>query len=338
MNKLYYYFILFCSLLSVSCRQAAVKDGIFCNSHCIVETVEGKDTIAGKVIIPHDTTAYVSYVNVADNYIILRTDKPNSIISVYDLTGRFIGSFGDFGNARNEFSEGYAMNLQCINGDVWGRDANFLNLWSFDVNASLKAKKPIVKKMFAIEHGAKNAFYINDTTIVYDKVTVDNIQLKTVNPTSKATVNSYDLYTPNNNANNLYISHTAINTEQEKLVMGMLFVNQVNFMSLKDGSRSSISLYKDAVVSNDLSKRILYYRCVAPTKRRVCLLYTNLALTDLTKLPSTTEIHVFDWDGKFHKKIIANDALTIITFDKDNNMYGLDKNGNVLKYENVDLN
>lgn len=133
----------------VSCNTNTGKEGIFCNSHHIVENVDSGDTIYGKVIIPYDTTAYISYVNVADNYIILRTDKPKGIISVYDLTGKHLGSFGDFGNARNEFSEGYAMNLQSTDGTVWGRDANFLNLWSFDIKASLEANKPIVKKCSA---------------------------------------------------------------------------------------------------------------------------------------------------------------------------------------------
>ena len=121
--------------------------------------------------------------------------------------------------------------------------------------------------MFSVEHGISNAFYVNDTTIIYDKQTADNIQLKVVNPTNKVAASSYDLYTPNTNASNFYVSHDAINTKEGMLAIGMIFVNQVNFMSLKDGSRLSVSLYKDAIVGNDLSKRTLYYRCMIPLQK-----------------------------------------------------------------------
>lgn len=337
MNKRLYPIILLIMLTFSSCVKKNIKQGIFCDHHEVITEVAKDDTITGELLINKDTTINTFSINVAGNYLLMKTGEANKIITVYDLDGKYVGAFGNIGNARNEFTEGYSMNNQCINGNVWGRDRNVRKLYSFSIDASLKAKTPVIAKSFDVEHGANNAFYVNDTTIVYDCASVDNISLKTVNPVTK-TSQGIELFKPQQDAMNIYAMRSAINLEKGVIAMGMQFVNQMNFISIKGQDKKSVSLYKDATIVENYEDRTIYYGCVAPTDKYVCALYANLPMKNIMKgmpAPNPREIHVFDWDGNFRKKIVLKENVSIITFDKNNNMYGLTEDGEVYKYKNV---
>lgn len=47
------------------------------------------------------------------------------------------------------------------------------------------------------------------------------------------------------------------------------------------------------------------------------------------------EIHVFDWNGNFKKRLFTDDILYAIALDKDGNIYGLEKDQNIRKYKNA---
>ena len=331
------YLIFFCVFFFFSCAKKNIKQGIFCDHHEIISDVAGCDTITGKLFIAKDTTERTFRINVVDNYLVKETNKANNIIAVYDLNGKYIGGFGNIGNARNEFTDGYVMNLQSSNGDVWGRDGNVRKLYSFNIDASLKAKSPVIKKSYDVEFGSRNAFYVSDTMIIYDCATADNICLKTVNPATKS-LQSVELFKPHNDAMNLYTMCSAINLKEGVIAMAMQFVNQINFISIKGQDKKSASLYKDAAIVENYEDRTIYYGCVAPADKYVCALYANLPLKNIMKgmpAPNPREIHVFDWDGNFRKKIVLKENVSIITFDKNHNMYGLAEDGEVYKYENV---
>lgn len=323
-------------LIFVSCTEKN-EVGIFCDRHKIITEVNECDTIgSGEILIPQDTSILVNDMYVLGNYVVFRTRQANKVITVYNTDGKYLGAFGSIGNARNEFTGGFMANQQYADGKFWGFDSNVMSMQSFDIEESLKMKVPVASNRIAIGKGTVNAFYINDTTIVYDDDTPDNMCLKIVNPVTKKARKSVDLYEPHKSAISIYCSRAVINEQSGRLVMAMMFVNQVNFMSLDGEDRTSVSLYENATV--DDSPTTLYYRGVASVGKYVCALYTNQKLADMANVPQTTEVHVFDWDGNFHKKLVIKDALSIIAFDKDGNMYGLDKDGNVRKCNDVGLN
>lgn len=332
-----YIILLLCAFCFFSCTKKNIKQGIFCDHHEVISDVTDCDTITGKLFIPKDTTTRTFRINIVDNYLVKETNKANNIIAVYNLHGKYIGGFGNIGNARNEFTDGYVMNQQSSNGDVWGRDGNVRKLYSFNIDASLRTKSPVIKKSFDVDFGSRNAFYVNDTTIVYDYASADNINLKIVNPVTKASQN-IELFKPHDDAMNTYAMCSAINLNKGVIAMGMQFVNQMNFISINGQDKKSVSLYKDATIVENYEDRTIYYGCVAPTDKYVCALYANLPLKNIIKglpAPNPREIHVFDWDGNFRKKIVLKENVSIITFDKDYNMYGLTEDGEVYKYKNV---
>lgn len=321
--------------LMVACNKN-VKQGYFCDKHEVIDNPLDSLTMSGEILIPADTTTFVSAISVEGNCLYLQTVNTGEIFRVYSLDGHLLGSFGKNGNAKNEFSRGLAMNGQCMDGDVWVYDANRLALWSFNTAASLKAKSPVFKRSFLADQLSSNVFYVNDTTIVYDSETANNFCLKIVNPKTKKVKKKFDLYeTPHKEAAEVYDTHSALSPDGKHLAMAMMYLNQMNFISLTDFERSSTSLYRDSKICDDESKKIFYYRGIATNDQYVCGLYSNTLLMGGGKEQKNTEIHVFDWDGNFKTKLVANDILYAIAIDNNGNVFGLDKDQNIRLYRNV---
>lgn len=88
-----------------------------------------------------------------------------------------------------------------------------------------------------------------------------------------------DLYgTPHKEAAEVYDTHSALSPDGRHLAMAMMYLNQMNFISLTDFGRSSTSLYCDSKICDDESKKIFYYRGIAANDRYVCGLYSNTLL------------------------------------------------------------
>ena len=96
-----------------------------------------------------------------------------------------------------------------------------------------------------------------------------------------------------------------------------------------------MSLYADAQTPiEDEDKQMNYYTGITTTSKYVYALYMNQSREEAFDKEQPTEIHVFDWDGNFVKKLVANEYLYSITVNaNDNAIYACDMEGNVYRYE-----
>lgn len=325
------------ALTFCACDMKNLESGYFCDSHELIIDNVDSTVITGKLLIPADTSTFIGALSVGGDKLYLRTVNPNGNFKVYNLSGKQLGSFGKEGNAKNEYSAGAILNGQYMNGNVGIYDINKMTLSLVNGDETLKAKTPVIKKSFVTEPYSLHAFYINDTTIVYEGITTNNFCLTVVNPQTKNVKEKMDLYnTPHPMAMEIYPTHSTISPDGKHLAMGMMYMNQMNFISLTDYDRKSVSLYVDSQICEDRSKMKFYYRGITSNDKYVCGLYSNIMRKDiLSNEQRKTEIHVFDWEGNFKEKLVTSDILHAITMDKDGNIYGLDKDQNIRIYKNA---
>lgn len=330
-TKLYWCLALF-AMASCSSKHSEY----FSERHEVISLPKDSIVLDSELFLLSDTVSYISSIHYVDDYLVAEcSDNKDAVFTVYEEDGTLVSRFGHVGRSKNEFTSGMRINGQLEHDCFFVNDVNLSVLKAVNLRSSVDSSVCVVDKVIVTGGRVMNAYYINDSTIIYEQETKDNYQINRVDTKTGSILDKYDLYMPHENAYGTYYSKMRINPAKERLVSAMCFLNQVNFMNIDGTGRKSISLYADAEICEDKQKQKAYYCDVTSNGKRVYALYMNqLLLNESYKTPKPMEVHVFDWNGDFQRKLIVHEYLVNITVDGENRLlYGRDIDGNVYKYK-----
>lgn len=330
-TKLYWCLIL---VAMVCCTDK--HSGYFSERHEVISLPKDSIVLDSELFLLSDTVSYMASIHCVDDYLVAEcSDNKDTVFSVYMEDGTLASRFGHVGRSKNEFTSGMRINGQFDNGCFFVNDVNLSVLKAVNLKSSVDSSVCIVDKVIVTGGRVMNAYYINDSTIIYEQETKDNYQINRVNTKTGSILDKYDLYVPHENAYGAYYSKMRINPTKERFVSAMCFLNQVNFMNIDGTGRKSVSLYTDAEICENRQRQRAYYCDVTSNSERVYTLYMNQLLQNESyRIPKPMEIHVFDWNGVFQGKLIVHEYLVNITVDDKNKLlYGRDIDGNVYKYK-----
>lgn len=126
--------------------------------------------------------------------------------------------------------------------------------------------------------------------------------------------------------NMLYSTTDQIKPDLKKVVSAMGFLHQINILDLESGIYTSFRSYNTPefsdLIDKDYNELNLYYKSTCVDNDFIYTLFINKPM-DMKNLPSSNEIHVFDWDGNFIKRFILDQHIDQIRIDLANHiLYG----------------
>lgn len=321
----------------IGCSESK-KNEYFNSDYEVIENPKSPRVLHGTRIIDGDTLPLFGGWNYIDGKLICINSRSKSeVFVVSDPQGHHIGSFGKVGNAANEFSQGMDFTFQTEHGKFWVNDANKASLMRIDLQASLDSSTCVVDKRVATAGRVINAFFVDDSTIIYEQETLDNFQLYVYDTKHEKSLQHYDLYAPckNYEALNVYQSFMSLHPNKDRLVSAMQTMNQMNFLSVRENKRKTVSLYDESEPCYDYEKQNHFYCSVTATRDKVYALYLNQSYEDSFEKAKPVEVHVFDWDGNFIERLRINEYLYAIAVDeKGEYLYGAEYMKNdVYKYK-----
>lgn len=123
-------------------------------------------------------------------------------------------------------------------------------------------------------------------------------------------------------------NHDCIKPDRTKVVMAMAAMPVVNIITLSDFKANGFKL--DDKLGFSTESPVMHYIDVQADDEYIYALYLG---SDLSSSDYTTELHVFDWNGVFHKKVLfdmsyeairlTNHSLYLFTYS-DNSLYSVD--------------
>lgn len=308
----------------------------FCDNHRVINTPKDSDVLASELFITGDSAAGTDYIYSIGGYLVATSyDRNNGIFAVYDSLGTFMGRFGSFGMATNEFSQGMKPNGQFHNGVFFVNDVNLNTLKAIDLQLSLDSARCMVNKTVKTGNRAMAAFYLDGDDVLFEQETYDSYRIVIIDQDTKSIKKNLNLYKPHKNPFDTYADIAFISPDKKRIVLAMRFLNQVNFLSLEDNKRKSVSLYEDAFVCKDKSKGREFYCDVTADNSYIYALYMNQSRDDAYEKAKPMEIHVFNWAGNFIKKMIVNEYIVHISVSTNGTLYGCDLDDNIYKYKTV---
>lgn len=311
-------------IVTVSCKNS--KSNPFSKNYEVIEKVGAPRVLQGERVLSGDTLLAVGEVfAIGDTLINFTPENKDAVVTVYDKHGITIGSFGKGGRASNEFTDGAGLTGQMENGCFWVNDVNKAQLFSVNLKASVDSASCVLAKQTFTAGRVINAFYMNESEILYEQETADSYRLHLYNSTQKRDVWKEDLYTScGGDAFSFYKSHMALSADGKHLAAAMSKMNQINFFSLNDKKRKAVSLYVPSKLCEDADEAPCYYCAVAGSKDFVYALYMNQSADDSYETPKPMQIHVFDWNGNFQKILQVNEYVVRFTVDEHGQyLYGV---------------
>lgn len=321
----------------VGCTENKRKE-YFNSPYEVIVHPQAPRVLKGVCIIDGDTLPlFVGWNYIEDKLVCINSRSKDKVFVASDSQGHAAGSFGKIGNSSNEFSKGMDITYQEERGKFWVNDANKAMLMRIDLQASLDSSKCVVDKRVATAGRVLNAFYVNDSTIIYEQEMRDNYRLYVFDAKRGKARQHYDLYSPckENETFNVYRTYMQLHPDAERLVGVMANMNQVNFLSATTNKRKAVSLYEEAELCYDYEKQTYFYCGVTATRNRVYALYLDQCSKESFEKAKPVEVHVFDWDGNFIERLRINEYLCGIAVDeRGKNLYGAEiMHNHVYKYK-----
>ena len=310
-------------------------ENCFCDNHETIAQPPNGTTLHGKLVISQEELLGVGDLNCFKDYLIIDYARnKDSIFTVYTNRGEKVAQFGKSGRAANEFTVGLSLNGQHSDRCVYANDVNQSMLKAIDIISSIDSGKCVIEWKIPTGGRVMDAFMLNDSIMLYSQETADNFRLNFMNVKSRKKINGIDLFAPHKNAFSIYSQNICINVSKNCIAMGMNSINQINFMTLDNKYRRSVSIYENADADFDKADEMQYYCKLNGNKEFVYALYMNQPYEDSFAKPKEMEIHVFNWNGKLERILNVKEYLLTIAVDEDNEfLYGRDNNNNIFKYE-----
>ncbi len=304
-------------------------------NNCIENEIRG-DTIKGVKVLSSDTLLLsVDDILLFNDLILVEClEQSTFVFNIFDLSGKKISAFGKIGRAGNEFTDGTGLCGQYDFKTVVVNDVNSAAIKFIDIQSSIESNKCIVSDKKPTSQRVIDVSVIKDSLMVFEQETPDNYELVIRSVDNRKDNRRIELYKPTDNPFGKYRSLMKANGEKQMIALAMSRMNQVNFLSLESGQRSSCSLYQEpAYPDEDDDKKMIYYCDIAASDNYVYALYMNQTSRESYEVEKPMEIHVFTWNGRFCKKICINESICRLSVDSnDQILIARDINDNVYKY------
>ncbi len=320
-------------LLFAGCKQERLS-GVFCDNHYVFEQFEDSTELKGELFLSADSAFGISKMMFVGDYIVASFVDRDYFFSVYDRNRNHLLDFGQKGRANNEFygtsltgqSEGMKFAVNDVNGSA---------IKIVDLEKTLKERKCVVDRTIPTGSRVLNAFYIDSTDIVYEQEIRGNFRIKLMDWQADTLKKQLDLYEPVEDAFQAYYSDIKISPDKKMLVYGMLRMNQINFLSLENFEKKSVSMYRNAVRQDKQENEAwVYYGQPTVDERYIYTVYLDQSVQDRYEVPKPMEIHVFDWDGNPVKKLKVQEYLAKVFIDSAfGYLYGIDAEDNIYRYK-----
>ncbi len=180
------------------------------------------------------------------NKIVLLSNKLSHIFYVYDMNGVLSGEFGTIGRGPGEM-----LGCRETGQGLLFNDVNNRRLVSVDLEASLARGALVQNASYETLPMSSNCYLGRDSVLFIEQMTDSNFHMI-----------SYDMKTGERRSETLYSedvdnpyayyqSTWRKHPERDILVGGMWWLNQINIISMEDGSRKSLMIGKRPPVYND---------------------------------------------------------------------------------------
>ena len=304
-------------------------------STCITGDIS-TDSLSSVKVIDSDTLVLsVDDILLFNNQIILEClEQSANVFSLYDLNGVEVSAFGKIGRAENEFSDGAGICGQNDSGNIIVNDVNLAAIKYVDIQASVESGQCVVSEKYPTSQRVINVSVIDDSLMVYEQEILDNYELVVKSLDDRLIDKEIILYQASPNPFMRYRSFMKVNGDKSMVALAMSRMNQVNFLSLESGKRFAYSLYKNPEYPSKIdAKKMVYYCDITASDKYVYVLYMNQTHDESYEVEKPMEIHVFDWDGSFVKRICVNESICRLSASPDDKiLVASDKKDNVFKY------
>lgn len=311
--------------------------------------------LTGENILFHDDI-HAGYMSVYDSLLLFITPQyPEHFLYVFDINSRdLVGQFCPKGRGPDDFLDFYHSEQYLVkNGEIklWGydsrREAYLLNL-----TRSIERKQTVVDSMITInwidDHTRPWAlsFFLDSTSFllknqpekVEDKPKAFDLaayhlykgdlnhlsnEFKLFNRLPKASDNGQTVEM-------FYYSLDRINSQKNRLAMGMLYLSQINILDISSGELTGFQL-KDTPNFDTLNANEpkYYYGDICVDDQMILGLYF-----DSPAILQSDIIHLYDWSGRFIKRIKLDHEVDQIAFDPVGKyLYGTTSLAKLFRYD-----
>lgn len=294
-----------------------------------MSVVKPKDnivTLRGERILNGDTLPGVVGVVVADKYILTVSDERTPLFTVLTKNGTRVVDFGHKGHATSEFTTTSILKQYTKDGCIVANDINANKLKLIDLHKTIEEKRTIVEQTIEMPPASLESWYVDSDKQIVLQQHADNFSLL---QNGKSIKDSKKLYEPHAPAFPLYQSKLCASSNGRKVALPMMYMDKVNFYDFEKDCLSSVSLYgAPTSTENELH---VYYCSTCTDGEKVYALYMNQSIEDSYAVPKNMEIHVLDFDGVYLGRYVVQEYIIDIDCD-DENLYGLDLEGNIYKF------
>lgn len=331
-------------------------DIVFYEESNVIENLKGEkiifdDIYTGEMII-HDSLAFF----VSSKY-------PGYLLSIFNINnGHHIGNYLNKGNGPDDFLAVNIMNHvfqenNCSN--IWLYAYNEQKIIELNVNKVLIGENLPLDTIFNFSwsdyHMApfNYLFRLNKDKVIA-KVPLESLfnngkeftppKYKIIDFNTKKESKEYILYsetiekkTENQPLSMYYLSTDQIRPDLQKIAISMGLLSQINILDLESGELKCVRKINtpsfSEIIKKDIQDYKIYYKSTSTDNNFIYSLYVNKDF-NLKNIPSSNEVHIFDWEGNFIKKIILDQYIDKIRLDsKRNILYGKsEKNDNIYRF------
>lgn len=311
-----------------SCNRSSKS--VYCDNHVVVHPQEQLvDTIKGNLLINGDSIPGIVGIVVTPKLLLTIHDDMPFLFSAYTYDGTKVLTFGTKGHSKREFLTNDLIKQYTQNGYVVVNDVNNSQLKFIDLESTIANKQVCIAKVEDIAVGSLATWSCGEKDNIMIQQLPNNFILLRTGEKYKTKM---ELFEPYSSSFPIYQCYLCVDASGENIAMPMIYLNQINFYSFKSREKKSISMYANALSPDD-SKDHTYYSSVCTDGTSVFALYMNQDYSEAYNTPKTMGIHVFDFNANLKHVYICPQYIYDIACDKDNNLYGLDIDGNIYKYE-----
>ena len=355
--------ILILLIAFISCKQDV---DYFNGEVFIVEIPRTADTLKGQEIVLNDI--YTGYMSVYDSIALFTSSRySDEFINVFSLNSKeLIGQSVGKGNGPNDFTRlSHRDNFFVDNNDLklWLNNYDTQKLKLLNITQSIKKGSTIIDSVASFKkepdtHYPFAFFFVVDNGQILARSSPNLLRKKEYEyiPTeyhlyqypSQEKIRSYLLYNKplipkdteyfNAMYSSYFHSFDNIKSDQSKVAMAMWMLPQINILDIQTGELKGFRLNENIdfvnLEKNDIESLKFYYSNICTDNNYIYALYLNTLMVDTEKHEETNEIHVFNWDGKFVKRIILEHSCDQIALDRKNNkLYTKDDEEKIFCYD-----
>ena len=299
------------------------------------------ETLTGEQVILDGL--YTGRMDVCDSLVFMQHFiYPSYFIAVFNhYTGKHLGDFFPKGNGPNEHIDlSWIYQFFYEDGHLKGLLCSFFRkkivIW--DITESLTSGITCVRQVDLPESDSKNAlggymFFLNNEYLVANIKNLDqNIPNHTYHKIDWATQKlkqKYSFYNKlidnNDNVFKVLYHHIPVthNIKGTRLSSAMAILHQINILDIETGILKGVRMNRTPNFGNITSRRqeiFFHYLAITADPQYIYALYVGKETNIKSGFPNGQFIHIFDWNGKFVRKLHLDKEASHIGIDAKNNV------------------